>query len=102
MPTCLFLLFCYYGELTEDTQKNAEQFICKLYDQTVDTVDKARTVLFGKLKGPEHMPPTSDALVFHIRRAHYQAMVWMQAHKPIPDFPTPLSMGWTLVDDQLK
>lgn len=83
------------GELTEETIKKAEQFVCRLYKlSNVDNVDKARKTMFVKCCAPESLPPTSDALSFHIKRSHYQAAVWRQAHINYPDLPTPQSSGW--------
>ncbi len=45
----------------------SEQFICKLYNLTnVSNTNEARVVLFNKSRSPESLPPTSDALHFHI------------------------------------
>ncbi len=83
------------GELTEETLKNAELFVCKLYNlKQVSTTDEARAVLFNKSRSPESLPPTSDALHFHIRRAHYQTVVWRQAHLSHPNLPNPEGLGW--------
>ena len=88
--------------LTDDTIKAAEQFMCKIYGQPdLVTCDEARTKLFCKCKTPESLPPTSDALKFHIERAHYQAMVWRQAVRKDPKLPSPDGHGWTLQGGKL-
>ena len=51
---------------------------------------------------PEAMAPTSDALRFHLKRVHYQSMMWRNAHCPTPELPTPSEMGWRLVDSELQ
>lgn len=82
------------GELTPETAKNAEEFVCKLYNiNSVCTTDEARAVLFAKSRSPESLPPTSDALYFHIQRAHYQASIWRQAHLAYPEVPNLEEMG---------
>ena len=49
------------GELTDETSKGAEQFICRLYKvHGVNEVDKACSLLFIKSIAPESLPPTSD------------------------------------------
>ena len=79
----------------EETIQNTEQFICKLYKLTsVRNTNEARLILFNKTRSPESLPPTSDALYFHIQRAHYQATIWRQAHLAYPTIPNPESMGW--------
>jgi hypothetical protein len=81
------------GQLTDDTSKKAELFVCKLYISNCETADGARTIMFRKATAPENLPPSSDALSFHIKRAHYQASVWQQAHEK-PNLPPIESMGW--------
>ncbi len=91
------------GELTEETLKNAELFVCKLYNlKQVSTTDEARAVLFNKSRSPESLPPTSDALHFHIRRAHYQTVVWRQAHLSHPNLPNPEGLGWRVEETTVK
>ena len=67
-----------------------------------DSVDAARHILFSRTGKPEAMPPTSNALHFHLLRVHYQAMVWRNAHYATPELPSPLDMGWKDGDSGLK
>ena len=91
------------GELTAETSQNAEQFICKLYNiKNVSKTNEARVILFNKSRSPESLPPTSDALHFHIQRAHYQAAVWRQAHLAYPVIPNPEGMGWKVEETKIK
>jgi len=91
------------GELTSETSQNAEQFICKFYNLcNVSNTNEARVILFNKSRSPESLPPTSDALQFHIQRAHYQATVWRQAHLAYPEIPNPESMGWNVEGTKVK
>ena len=83
------------GNLTDETIKSAEAFVCRIYNvHKTDSIDKARHILFSKTGKPEAMPPTSDALHLHLRRVHYQAMVWLNAHCAVPALPPPVQMGW--------
>ena len=85
------------GELDEETAKDVELFICKVYNvPNASTVNKARAILFAKSCATDSLPPTSDALSFHIKRAHYQTSVWRQANKQYPELPPPETMGWRL------
>ena len=68
------------GTLTTDTLKRVETFVCRIYKTNVPSVYMARFMLFPKAGTPDKLPPTSDALKYHTMRAHYQAMVWRQAH----------------------
>ena len=60
------------GDITEGIINDAEKFICRLYKipDDMDTCDKARVILFSKGCPQETLPPTSDAVRLHIRRAH--------------------------------
>ena len=90
------------GQLTENTLKDCELFICKMYNvQNVTTADQARSSLFIRSRAPEMLPPTSDALHLHIKRSHYQASLWMQAHCKYPSLPSPETMGWKNDDGTL-
>ena len=83
--------------LTDITITSAEMFMCKIYNQPdLDNCNEACAKLFCKFKSPEALPPTSDALKFHIRTAHFQAMVWRQAFCKDPKLPSPDSLDWTL------
>ena len=83
------------GPLTQETITSAEQFFCKVYKANGDSVDEARRQLFTKTTQPECLPPTSDALQQHIKRAHYQATVWEQAcSQDSPDPADPTMYGW--------
>lgn len=83
------------GELTEETIKSSETFVCRIYNvHRTDSVDAARHLLFSKMGKPEAVPPTSDALCFHLMRVHYQTMIWRNAHCPTPELPAPSEMGW--------
>lgn len=63
------------GELTDNTIKDAEHFVCKVYDVLdITSSDNARVKLF-KRKMPDALPPTSNALKFHIQRAQYQSTI---------------------------
>lgn len=85
------------GDLTDQTIKDCEKFVCKLYNyDTLTSTDTVRSALFGKSKSPENMPPTSDALLLHTKRAHYQALIWRQANICRPTLPCPTEMGWKL------
>jgi len=58
-----------------------EKFVCTLYGTPdKESVDAARVHLFGKAKqNLELLPPTKDALELHVKRANYQAKIWLKA-----------------------
>ena len=41
----------------------------------------------------EALPPTTDALFLHAKRASYQASVWAASHRMQQQRPTPSSWG---------
>ena len=57
------------GALEEDKLKSAEKFVCKIYNRGAESTDMARFILFGRVGAPEKLPPTSDALRYHVMRA---------------------------------
>ena len=63
--------------------------------------DSARVILFQKGVSAEALPPTSNALHYHILRSHYQAKLWRQANVLKPCLPDPIGHGWKLQDEVL-
>ena len=76
------------------------EFVCKMYRlDSVKSVDEARAILFSKKGNPEALPQTSDALSRHVKRLHYQAIVWKEANWSEPRLPHPETLGLKKVDD---
>ena len=73
-------------------------FVAVLYDRVTvsDSVNKVRKHLFAqKSRDIENIPPTSDALEEHVKRAVYQAgYVWRQLLVCWQELPSPASWGW--------
>ena len=59
------------GNFTDETCKSAKIFVCRIYniDQT-DFINEARHLKFYKFANSEALPPTSDALRFHLMRVY--------------------------------
>jgi hypothetical protein len=91
-------------ECNKEAQSNAEQFVCHLYGHDDDTfINNVRLKMFVKGKSSiESLPPTQDALSFHIKRANYQAYIWKQALVADPQLPTADGQGWKLEEGKLK
>jgi hypothetical protein len=90
-------------EIISDTCLVAlQRFVVLLYDINCpcDDVNAAHKKLFASKGKPiEHIPPTLDALVQHIRRAVYQAgYIWSQSLVTQPKLPDPNDWGWCMVD----
>jgi hypothetical protein len=78
---------------------NAEAFVCKLYYSSTESrlIQDVRSAAFHKVnKNVDTLPPTRDALHLHIRRAHYQTLVWKMALEPNPSLPSTEQSGWYL------
>ena len=74
------------GELADVTIKSSEAFICRIYNvHKTDSVDAAGHILFSTTGKPEALPPTSDALRFHLMQVHYQTMIYRNAHCATPE-----------------
>lgn len=89
-------------ELSEHTIQNVEQFVCKLYGaMDADHINDVRASMLVRGMTIERLPPTRDALYFHIQRSHFQALVWNQANLQKPVLPPPETMGWKMEENLL-
>ena len=82
---------------------DAERFVISMYypGSSCTSTDSLRAEMFGNIKDHEKLPPTHDVLNHHTMRAHYQAMVWLNATVPNPDMPDPEQYGWICVDGSI-
>ncbi|KAG1681488.1 hypothetical protein GQR58_011811 [Nymphon striatum] len=80
--------------------KDVERFVCKLYlkDTPMTSINEVRKEIFLK-RYLDALPPTKDALEFHIHRANYQSLVWHQCLEAVQQLPNPTSCGW-MIDDE--
>ena len=63
------------GSLRDDAIKSAENFACRMHGiQKSDTTNSARYLFFSKTWN-QALPPTHDAIRFHLMRVLYQAMI---------------------------
>jgi len=89
--------------VTETTNSDCEKFICNLYTSVQHagtTCDMVRYWLFcQKKQRNEGLPPTSDSMSLHIKRANYQTLVWRRALYAKQDLPDPVGNGWEVTDD---
>jgi hypothetical protein len=47
------------------------------------------------------LPPCRNSVRMHAVRANYQAFLWYNADKAIPNIPPPSGHGWNVADDKL-
>ena len=81
------------------------KFVCHLFDdkgETTDVNDLRYQLFCQKQLSGEKLPPTSDALVCHVKRANYQCFIWKQACKGKLELPSPVGNGWSLEDGVLE
>jgi len=86
------------NDLPSDACSQLEcSFVCMLHRSKIYTkVNELRWFLFSNHAAEgENLPPTSDALDLHIRRAHYIAMISRKADENYPRLPTPTAFGRT-------
>ena len=89
-------------DIAEDALMVVERFVVLLYDRTntCSNVDAVRRKLFIHGRSVEAIPPTSAALLQHLRRAIFQAgYVWHQMLSPMMNLPDPADWGWQTEDD---
>ena len=88
-----------------DAVEASIKFVCLLYDSKFDGADinSLRHRLFTRKNTcGEKLPPTLDALTFHLRRANYQCYIWKSACSAILNLPSPVGNGWIMENDILK
>ena len=84
-----------------------EEFLCSLFCPSGVHIGEARMLrwfLFKQLKdeqGVDKLPPTQEAWIEHIRRAHVQANIWCQDMALHPACLDPLTFGRRSIDNKL-
>ncbi|CAM1304786.1 Uncharacterised protein at_DN0466 [Pycnogonum litorale] len=92
--------------LSEDTISACEAFVCNLYTKNEKAGSKANDVRYWlfcqKGQKNEGLPPTSDSLRQHIKRANFQSIVWRKALDARQNLPKPEDYGWSISDGVLQ
>ena len=91
-------------QLTAGAEKALQNFVSLVYSGGDEGVDRIQARMLLTAPKPELMPPTSDALKFHLQRAFYQARVWecaTESHPALPD-PTAEGSGWFKMGERVK
>ena len=82
-------------EMNPQQLQNLEEYVCRLYGQSTNSVNEARLTIFKLTCESDHsLPPNGDCLALHAQRANYQAAIWRRCMTPIMSVPSPLSHGW--------
>ena len=93
------------ANLSDAVAAKYESFVCNLYrvtKQTLSTADELRYLRFCQKPKNETLPPTSDSLLQHLKRANYQTLVWKQALAAVQNLPDPEGSGWVKEGSSLK
>ena len=89
------------GELTDDTTQSSDKICLQNIQCAQNRLYRCSTALVVlQDRETRSNGPTSDALRFHLKRVHYQSMIWRNANCPTPELPAPSEMGWRLVDSE--
>ena len=92
-----------FQDLTEDDPKFAviQRFVVLMYSKTsiLSSVNEARMELyFQRSHNIETIPPTSNSLLFHTKRAIYQCGKWSRTLTAKQNLPSPANFGWKEVN----
>ena len=93
---------------SSELQDDIEALVCGLYGKPqYKDINKLRYDMFAKrfqVRGQvlssysgvdmSLLPPCKSSLDMHVRRANYQAYVWLHAHENYPDLPKIEESGW--------
>ena len=97
-----FLTLSMTNTVVSNCMSNIERFVVLMYDRssTCVSVNDCRRILYTrKNRAIENIPPTSDALLQHVKRASLQAHLWISClSNDVPQY-NPLEWGWTVSDD---
>ena len=100
------ILFGQTQKLDVTTAAKCEQFVCDLYPsskRTPNAADELRYLLFClKKQKNEMLPPTSESLLQHVKRANYQTYIWRHLLDAMQDLNSPDEHGWEKEEDILK
>ncbi len=92
-------------QLTDEALTKMEHFVCKLYgSKTLHNTNSVRETMLLSCSKPELMPPTSDALKYHMQRAFYQSKIWHCANITLLNIPDPMTpgAGWSAKEARLQ
>ena len=98
--------YCHpFQDVTEENPKfkDIQRFVVLMYSKTstLSSVNEARMELY--FQRPTHdvetIPPTSNALLYHTKRAILQTGVWSKCLQNLQKLPSPGNFGWKETSD---
>ena len=90
------------GANIDDIIKQATAFMCKCYNVANGSTTEARIRVWTAKTGRKaaaiiaklcSLPPTSEAFLENVKRAHFQCAIWRRALQEPPDLD-PTTFGW--------
>ena len=96
--------FQAFQNLQEDDEKFGiiQRLVVLMYSKTsilTKVIDLRVEMYFQRSQNIELIPPTSNALLMHTKRAIYQSSVWSKCLQSQQNRPSPLEFGWKLADN---
>ncbi len=85
-----FIAACYGSKVSEGDMSTHRYAMwkAKMANPKITAAPKLKT-----------LPPSNEAFVAHVKRAHYQTMIWMSATQSDPPVLDPTDYGWTKAED---
>ena len=96
-----------FQDLTEEDSKfqDIQRFVVLMYwrTSTLSSVNEARMELYFQRSthDVESIPPTSNALLYHTKRAIYQCGVWSKCLQSLQKFSSQGNFGWKEISDPI-
>ena len=78
----------------DERRKGCARFLCALYGNNGEDTDRFRYKLFCRKNAQTcNLPPTKDALKYHVAPANYQACIWHNSLEAAAHTPSPHAAG---------
>ena len=84
-------------QISSSLQESIASFVCQLYNSEThqNNVDHLRMDIFShKTRDVDRIPPTSDALLQHLKRSVFQASIWATSNESLLLDQNPKEYGW--------
>ena len=89
---------------TENYSLGVNRFVCEMYGRVCKSTNEMRYIVYTRKQGKvdsKSMPPCSDSLEFHLKRAVYQTYIWKNCLQCFNVLPPPDECGWKYEDGAL-
>ena len=82
---------------------NGSKDVLGSYANCTETRRRVRYKLFCSNNAQTcNLPPTKDALKYHVARANYQACIWQNSLEAAAHTPSPHGHGWDVIDGHIS